>query len=917
MCHNSTSLIGNCLRICGLACLVPVSVLAQSFTASIVGTVLDQSAASVPDAAVKVTNTGTNAVFTFTTDQRGNYSIPQLRPGSYRLEVEATGFQKHVRDGITLEVNQVARIDVKLALGQVTEAIAVTGGAPLLETESASMGEVVDERKVQNLPLEGRNPLSLLALTPGAAVGAEFGAVPGQENFIVQGNFRLSGGQDLTNEILIDGIPSNAASYGQPGYIPSLDAVQEFKVQTFALAAEFGHTGGGVVNITTRSGSNDLHGSAFWYHRNDVVAARNFFSLTKPPKLISNQPGFTVGGPVIRNKTFFFGQFEPFRRRYGLPKYLSVPTAAQRRGDFRNFVDARSRSILIYDPQTTRSSGPGAYIRDPFPGNIIPENRIEPNTAKILKFVPLPNQPGIAGSNVDNYFSGASGKVDQNQFNIRIDHNLSDSRRLSGRVGYSSINDEYPNLLGSIADDSRGRYPEARNAMIEYTDTLSPRLLLSLRAGFSRQVSTRRSPGASQDAPAQIGFPSSIPDVVFPRLAYGFGTIGSPNDNGFETGNTYSTQANFTRISGRHTLKGGIDFRVEQFNWYRPGWVSGSLSFGAEFTRGPDPFTPNVTRGHSFATFLLGIVSASDISNAPAMAYEQKYLAGYLQDDFRVNRKLTLNLGMRYDLIHPFTERYNRVAQFDRNAINPLTNTPGMLKLLGRDGLPRGARGSDLNNWGPRIGFAYSLFSRTVLRSGYGIFYTQPPWNGGGYDRAATSGYFARETLTALDPITPLPWGLANPFPGGPPPLPTPDNFQQYMLGLDILFIDRSDRTPYMQIWNFGLQHELLNGLLIDASYSGSKGTHLQAPISYPENQLTPENLKLGNALFERVPNPFAGRISGSLGAPTITRQQLLRPYPQYQSVNTNLKQFGSSTYHSLQLKIERRFAAGLSLLVG
>jgi hypothetical protein len=887
----------------------------QSTTASIVGTVVDPSQSAVPGARVTVTNTGTNATVNFVTGPTGYYALPQLSPGTYSLRVESTGFQSYVQQGIILQVNQTARIDVRLTVGEVTQSIQVTGEAPLLDTDTSAMGEVVDERKIQSLPLEGRNPLALLALTPGAAVGAEFGAVPGQENFIVQGNFRLNGGQDLTNEVLIDGVPVDAASYGQPGFIPSLDAVQEFKVQTFALAAEFGHTGGGVVNITTRSGTNEFHGTMFWFHRNDAVAARNFFSQTKPPKLISNQPGFTLGGPIVRNKTFIFGQYEPFRRRYGLPAYLSVPKAAQRRGDFSSFTDAQSRFITIYDPQTTQRTPAGGYVRSPFPGNVIPQNRVEPNTQKVLSFVPLPNQPGLNGSNTDNYFSDASGKVDQDQFNIRIDHQITDSKKLSGRVGYSSINDEYPNRLGSIADDSRGRYPEARNAMLEYTEVFSPTLVWTARAGFSRQNSSRRSPGAFVDAPAKIGFPSSIPPDLFPRINYGFSVLGSPNDNGSEIGNNYSFQGSVTKVLGRHNLKAGADFRIVQFNWYRPGFVSGSLGFAAGYTNGPDPFVPSPIRGHAFATFMLGAVTSSDITNAPGMAYQSNYLAGYIQDDYRITRNLTMNLGLRYDLIFPFTERNNQIAQFDRNGVNPIVGVPGKFLLLGRDGLPRGARDWDRNNWGPRIGIAYSLMPRTVLRTGYGIFFTQPPWNGGGYDRAATTGYFARETLTALDAITPLPWGLGNPYPSGPPLLPTPQNVQQYVLGLDMLFVDRGDRTPYMQMWNFGLQHELAGGWLIDAAYAGSKGTHLQATFAFPENQLTAENLKLGSALLDRVPNPFAGKISGTLGGATITRQRLLLPYPQYNSVSTNLQQFGSTTYHSLQLKFEKRFSSGLSLL--
>jgi hypothetical protein len=312
---------------------------------------------------------------------------------------------------------------------------------------------------------------------------------------------------------------------------------------------------------------------------------------------------------------------------------------------------------------------------------------------------------------------------------------------------------------------------------------------------------------------------------------------------------------------------------------------------------------------------LLGYVTSSYISNAAGSAYESKYLAGYVQDDFRITRNLTLNLGLRYDLITPYTERYNQITNFDRSAINPITGTPGALSFVGRNGVSRGAHNWDLNNWGPRVGLAWNLARNSVIRTGYGIFYTDPSWNGGGYDRTGTAGFFASASQQILNAVTPLPWGLANPFPDGPPKLPSIDQAQAYMLGQSILFVDRSDRIPYVQMWNFSLQHELTHSLLIDAAYAGGKGTHLQGPISYPLDQLPASALSLGNALFNLVPNPFAGKITGPLGGPTITLQQLLLPYPQYLGVNVNEPDMGSSTYHSFQLRTEKRFSKGLTLL--
>ncbi len=897
------------------ASLAQQSAFAQTTSAQVTGVVSDPSGAPVPAAAVRITNVDTAEQRSSTTIETGNYTFVSLVPGRYRLDVEKGGFRTVSRLGITLNVNQAARIDFTLEIGQVSDSISVTAEAPLLETTSPAMGQVIDNQRVQGLPLNGRNPLALLALTPGANTGALFGTAPGEQNFIGQGNFKLNGGRDLTNEVLIDGVPTDASSYGQPGFIPSLDAVREFKVQTFPLSAEYGRTGGGVVNISTPGGTNHFHGSLFYFHRNDAVAARNFFSRTSPPKLIRNQQGGTFGGPLARNRTFFFGQFEAFRQRYGTPAFQSLPTAGQREGDFSSFRDAQGRFLRLYDPQTTRPDGAGGFVRDAFANNVIPRSRIPDNARKILSFVPLPNLPGVNGSNTDNYGSSNSGLVDQDQFTIRIDHSLSDRQKVFGRYSHSSVNDQFPNLLGTIADNSRGRYPEARNAVFNYDLIASANFLVNLRAGFSRQNSTRRSPGAFQDGPAKIGFPSSIPPDLFPQISWEFSQIGSPNDNGSEIGNTYSLQGSVSRIRARHSMKWGGDFRVVQFNWYRPGLVSGALQFSRALTQGPNPLRNSPTDGHGFATFLLGMPTRSEITAMPGMAYQQKYQAGYFQDDIQLLPKLTLNIGMRYDLHTPMTERFNQVANFDRGALNPVTNTPGALLFPTTNGMPRTARNWDLNNWGPRIGFAWNALRRTVFRGGYGIFFVQPAWSGGSYDRTASTGFYAQQILTILDPVTPLPWGLANPFPDGPPPVPGVNQREASALGGTVLFVERGDRSPYLQSWNFSVQNEPVPGLLIDAAYAGTKGTHLQGALSAQENQLREQDLRLGDALFQRVANPFAGKIAGSLGAPTITRGQLLRPYPQYLSVGANLRQYGSSSYHSLQLKVERRFARGFTIL--
>ena len=904
--------------------------LAQTTAAQLGGRITDQTGALVAGASVVVTNSDTGIKNETASNDQGNYTVPLLEPGTYQISINKSGFRPVTRSGVTLHVNQTARIDFSLELGTVTETVFVKDETPLLEATRASLGAVVENRNIVNLPLNGRNPFDLVFLTPGAQ---EYNRSNLPGNSIPLTNFSINGGPAMANEVLLDGIPDTSPQFNQFTVIPSIDAVQEFKVQTNNMSAEFGRTTGGVVNVVMKSGSNSLHGTLYDFLRNNAFDANNFFNnatgQTKPVYRY-NQFGGSVGGPIHKDKTFFFGNYEGLRRQNANTFLLTMPRNAQRVGDFSQMRAQNGQPIQIYDPMTSRQLADGSYLRDIFPNDQIPTSRINPISSKILGFWPAPNLPGNPITGINNFISNAADVYGEDQFTIRIDHSISDNNRLFGRISWSGNTDHPPQVYGNIANPgaglSRMRY---WNAALNDTHVFSPYTFATFRVGFTR-LNDFGAPYSQGYNAAQLGFPAyfanAFPLSTFPSITVNnytvtaggatdsIGPVAGASDNNIS--NSYTAQTDITNVRGKHVIKAGFEYRLFRLDGFRPSIPT--FTFTPNFTQGPDPTKGSPTAGDSFAGFLLGNPSAGNVITKPTQDTQTYYYAAFIQDDYKITKHLTLNLGLRFEIENLRTDRYNRLNYLDFNSPSPL-QVPGFPQLrggyqfVGVNGNPREQADVD-RSFSPRFGFAYQFDPKMVVRGGYGIFVA--PRTGWDFNKFGQDGYSAQTSLVAsIDGITPN-VTLLNPYPNG---FVQPSGSSLGMLtsvGAALSSIDRDQKSTYLQQWNFDIERTLPGDVVIDAAYAGSKGTHLVQGLEY--DQLPDQYLSLGNKLIQRIPNPFLGLIPATqaLGTPTITYGQLLRPYPQFTGFAAVGSTSGSSIYHSLQMRVEKRFAHGFNALV-
>ncbi len=928
--------------------LLSMPLLGQSFYGSIVGTVNDPTGAEVPQASVTLTNSGTSERRASQTDSQGSFRFVNLIPGTYKLEVEHSGFRRHSVDNVIVAVEATLRVDVGLQVGDVTQILEVSSQAPLLQTETGSLSQVISARAVQELPLNGRNVLNLVALSPGVVPqGSAEGSLTGK-NVFAGGNYQIGGGMANQSATYFDGVPVND-SYGNiVALIPSQDAVSEFRVQTNANSAEFGRYTGGVINLTSKSGSNQFHGSGYEFLRNKVLNAGSFFSnRTGAPKapFVQNQYGASIGGPVRKDKIFVFGSFEGFRQRQGTPFLRTVPTEAMAQGDFSNYRNAAGAVIPIYDPLTQCGAGGNAACaagvveqRTVFPGNRIPASRINPVAQKFIAFPAFAkpnNTPNAAGN--FNFFRNASTGGDNDQGNIRGDFNVSEKQRVLARYSrWKSVNsnvDVYGN--GQLNGDPFS--PEAfttDHAVLADTYTLNPTTILDVRLGFMRWFYARTPGHLGVDISKTFGLPSYFNDIparngvtpstMVPQIAaagYDFVSTGLI----FARDNTYVLSPTLTKILRNHTLKFGAEVRRAENNYYQNNQPGGIFNFDNLFTS-RNALNSGGT-GNSIASFLLGYPSSGSVSTSPFTAASQRYQAYFINDSWQVGAKLTVNLGLRWEIPGVFTERFDRQVTFNRDLPNPELNgitVPGrsgpvlgsFVLVNGPNHPERGLRPEHFDLFAPRAGIAYRLNDRTVIRAGAGIYYI--PANvvffEGPYGNPVN--FLAHNMVNSLDgQVTPQDT-LSNPFPNGfsPPPGRDP-SFQRLLLGGTGRAITRDTDYGYSAQWNFTVQHQLPGNIAVEAAYAALKGVHL-AWGGRQNNQLSPELMSLGSALTQQVPNPFLGKVVlGPLTRTTVARGQLLLPFPQYVSSSDAGVYTGNSSYHSLQMKAEKRFAGGGTVL--
>jgi hypothetical protein len=909
-----------------------------------VGIVSDASQSAMPESNVVLTNNSTGERRTLATGTDGQYRFVNLVPGSYKLDIEKSGFRRYVRDQITVEVEATVRIDVAMQVGDVTQTVEVTGETPLIQTENASLSQVVGTRAVQELPLNGRNVLNLVNLVPGVVPqGASDGNLTGK-NVFAAGNYQIGGGTANQSSTLFDGVTVNDTYGNIVALVPSPDAVSEFRVQTNNNSAEYGRFTGGVINIASKSGSNEFHGSVYEYLRNRSLNASNFFANANgagKPAFTQNQFGASTGGPVRKDKTFFFFNYEGFRQRQGQLFLNTVPTAQMVTGDFSDYRNASNAVVPIYDPLTNcgqyanpACAGTGPQ-RTQFPGNVIPASRINPVAAKFLAlpYYALPNVPGQAFTRNFNFAKNATTGGDNDQINVRGDQNVNEKQRLLARYSrWHSKNvpiDLYNNgiITGGPEDFV------TTQAVLADTYTLNPSTILDVRVAYMRW-SYARTPGRLGMKPSSLGLPAyydTLPtlDGVDPVATVPQLSLSNPTYNAIGTGliyardNTYVLVPSLTKISGRHTLKFGAELRRQDINYFQNNQTGGNYVFDNLFTS-QNALSPGAS-GNSFASFLLGYPAAGTLQTSPFTAGGMRYQGYYANDTFQPTTKLTLTLGIRWEIPGVYTERFDRLVTFDPTAANSALQgitvngaaPKGAFALVNTTEHPeRGLRPEHYGLFAPRVGIAYRLTPRTVIRAGGGVFFSPAnvQFPEGPYGNPVN--YYNNIMVSTINSsVTPLNT-LSNPFPNGIlPPTGRDPGFQKLLLGGNVRTPLRFARYPYAAQWNFTLQHELSQGIAIEVAYAALRGLHLpQGALQM--NQISPQYLSLGSQLQQQVPNPFFGQIAnGILSQPTVQRGQLLLPFPQYTSVPDVGGYVGKSVYHSLQVKVEKRFHAGGTVL--
>jgi len=935
---------------CLLAILLPAigwTIFAQESRGSITGQVTDKSGAVVAGAQITITNVATNVSTTTTTNEAGNYTVLYLIPGQYTVTVEASGFKKVVRQGIEVRVADKLTLDLTLEVGAVAETVNVTAEAPLLETASASAGQVIDQRRISELPLSDGNPFVLSRLSPGVSYTGDLKFSrpfdnAGTSSIVVDG---APGG----NEFTLDGSP-NMASGRRVAFVPPSDAVQEFKLETATFDAQQGHTAGATVNVTLKSGTNQLHGTLYEFIRNDKLSANDFFlNRAGRPRdaLRYNRYGGSVGGPVWlpklyngKDRTFFHFTYEGLKDVFPEPGLFTVPTQAQRNGDLSALLPL---GIRIFDPLTARRLPNGRIERDPFPNNIIRADRISQIAKNYLQFYPLPNQPGDSQGR-NNFISANPRTDDFHSETVRVDHNLTSKQKFFFRYTHNSRVEARGNWTGEVNGiRPTGNFLFRINNGLTYDHvyTFSPTTILNFRIGFSRfnEPSIRQHEGKFD--PKTLGFSqrttSFFGDASYlPRFEIGGFSVLGDSIGGGTTHNIYSFQPILTKIVGNHAFRMGYDFRSYRENSFGPGHAAGRYDFGTDFTRGPLDNSPSAPIGQQLAAFLLGQPTGGIIDRNAARSNQTLYHAIFFHDDWKVNRKLTLNLGLRYEYEGGMTERFNRNTRgFDATspspieaaakaayAANPIPEiSPANFSVKGgllfASDSNRAIWNGDKNNFQPRLGVAYQINEKTVLRGGWAVYMV--PFIIDGVNQPGFSQ--ATNIVPTLDGGLTFRANLADPFPDGVVNPPGASLGLATFIGRGIGFRPLDRKNGLSQRWEVGVQRELPGQWLIEIAYIGNRGYDLAVdnnidpvPRQYLSTSRVRDDATI-NFLSANVTNPFRGLAPGTgLDGSVVSRAQLLRPFPHFTGIGSQIYD-GWSNYQSGQMRVEKRFSRGFTFL--
>ncbi len=836
-----------------VVCLLGGAAWAQENTATITGQVQDSSGAGIQGAVIKARNTQTGLERSVTTNENAIYTLPLLPIGTYDVASEKQGFQRLVKTGVTLQVDEHARVDFSLQVGATTSTVEVTADVPLTQTDSSSVGAVIDNRKVVELPLNGRQFYNLALLVPGVAPSAQGSLLS------FRGGFNVAGASELNNNFTLNGLDNNNQLLSAPAFRPSIDAIQEFKILTGVFPAEYGRNSGSQVIVTTKAGTNSVHGTAFEFLRNQKLDAVNYFTPANlKPAFRQNQFGGTLGGPILRNKTFFFASYEGTRLTQQITALANVPTPAMVNGDFSGI----SRAIV--DPVT----------KTQFQGNVIPQSRISPAGQFLAKLYPVPTVPTVAGALPTNNYTFSQPQVDSlNLGSLRIDHSFSEKDTLN--ASYNDFEDDtltqanvvcgsrvVPGFdctvlllarLGGLTETHIFSPSLINEAKLSYSQFQNPRSTNDQNINFLQMFNIT---GTRNDGAARTGVPAVTVN--------GFAALGEPtNFPQTRKDHTYQLADNLTWNSGAHTFKFGGDFRRFQSNGTIVGNGRGSFTFNAQSSA--------PTSGYSFADLLLGLPTSTSRSPLSPRIYDRTgYYGGYIQDDWKATPRLTFNVGLRYEYNVPTFEKYNTLSNF-----NPST---GKIDIAGQNGVPAQLWDQNPYDIEPRFGFSWQPFSssRTVVRGGYGIFYNSPALNNvNSGPQQNNAPFVSAQTFNSslAAPIT-----LDNPFPAAAAGAGS----------LTLSVFNRHQPDAKIQQWNFNVQQEITRTLVLEVGYQGSKGTHL--PLLYNINQPPP-------------------------GPGAVARKQALRPYPQFGNISF-LDAVGNSSFNGLLTRLQQRYSNGLSFLL-
>ena len=933
--------------------LVTPRMQAQEARGQILGRVTDPSGAVVVGAHVSTINAATNVETATTTNETGDYVLPLLIPGTYNVSVEMTGFRKSVQDGVPVRVADRIALNVSLQLGDTTQSVQVLAKVSLLDTESASMGSVVDRRQIAELPLKDGNPMMLSVLAPGVMSLVSGGWSRPFDNGQFT-NLQVNGVRTGTAEFTIDGAPNTEHYEKTVAYVPPTEAVQEFKIQTSTFDASMGFSPSAVVNVSLKSGTNEVHGAAWGFIQNTALDANDFFNnrnnLKKTPGNLGRW-GTTIGGPLWlgklyngKNKVFWTYTYEGIHDYTKETAYSSaVPTPDERKGDF-SALTALGAQYAIYDPASTVPATGGLFRRTPFEGNKIPPSRINSTGSKIANLYDPPNQTGPADGSNNWYTPGPIYDWFYSHL-FRMDYNLSSKNRFFIRGNANRRGDIYNKWFNGTMGQ-RG-FRNNKGLGVDDVHVFSPVFLMNVRYSLTNYNVWYNPVTVGYDL-ASLDFSSAFLDQInqidstamkFPSIAIsGYQSMGTDTKSDRHD-YTQNLAANFTWIVHSHTLHFGSDVRIYQENYTSLGQSSGSFTFNSSWTNGPLSSAAASPIGQGLAALLLGLpATSSSIPKNDSYAEQSGFLAGFIQDDWKLSNKLTLNLGLRYELEFPTTERFNRtVAGFDYSspspiastaeanyAANPISQVPadqfkvrGGLLFAGVNGQPRDLWRTVKNEFAPRLGLAYTVTPTTVIRTGYGIFFDQLGINRNTVNQTGFSS--TTNFVGTIDNGQTFFTNLSNPFPGGiTQPTGARAGLGTYM-GQSVSFFNPDLRTPYMQRWQFSIQRQLPHQMVAELAYVGNRGENLlvsrqldAVPAQYLSTSPLRDQTTI-NTLTGQVNNPFYPLLPGTgLSGTTVSRSQLLMAYPQFTGVSMQ-NNAGYSYYHALQAHFQKRLEKGFS----